>query len=432
MTAKQTQYEKEVRQLFSLQKFGIKFGLSKTSNLLQAMGNPQQGQLYIHIAGTNGKGSVASYLSSILQQEGLKVGMYTSPHLVRFTERFQINSREIERTKAAELIYELRQHFDPQEPPTFFEAATALALTYFAQENTDISIIEVGMGGRLDATNIIHPLVSVITNISLEHKEFLGDSILQVAQEKAGIIKQFVPVVTAVNQSPVIELFQTICQQKNAPLYALGKDFDYQDTEVGLNYYGLKMELNNLQPNLFGQHQHKNAALALAALEVLNYTGIKTSIEHIRSGLQETIWPGRMQIVSQEPLIILDGAHNPAAMQALSQTIVQRYTYKRLFLVLGIMADKDIEAMIKEVIPIADYIIYTRPKYTRALNPHVLMKKAMQYQKPGEVVEDITSVLDKVLYLAENRDLIVVCGSLFTVGEAISFFEPEKYMPEEI
>jgi dihydrofolate synthase/folylpolyglutamate synthase len=210
MNSKKKGYQEAVSYLYNLQKFGIKFGLSKTSNLLKALGNPHKGQKYIHIGGTNGKGSVAAFIASILKETGLRVGLYTSPHLVRFTERFRINSVEITREKAADLIGELRDASAHEEPPTFFEATTAMALAYFARENTDIAIMEVGMGGRLDATNVITPLVSVITNISKEHEFFLGSRLLDIAGEKGGIIKEKIDVVTGATQLSVIRLLESI------------------------------------------------------------------------------------------------------------------------------------------------------------------------------------------------------------------------------
>jgi dihydrofolate synthase/folylpolyglutamate synthase len=207
MSRDEVDYREAVDYLYGLQKFGIKFGLSKTSNLLKTLGNPHQGNNYVHIAGTNGKGSVAAFIASA----GFKVGLYTSPHLVRFTERFRIDNTEISQEKAAALIEELKHAIRHEEPPTFFEATTAMALTFFARENTDIAIMEVGMGGRLDATNVISPLVSVITNISMEHQFFLGSRLLDIAGEKGGIIKEGVDVVTGVTQPGVIRLFESIC-----------------------------------------------------------------------------------------------------------------------------------------------------------------------------------------------------------------------------
>ena len=243
MKTSKTTYQESVDYLFGLQKFGIKFGLSKTTNLLKAFGNPHKDRRYIHIAGTNGKGSVAAFIASVLKETGLKVGLYSSPHLVRFTERFKINGEEINQNKAMELIEELRTAFSPEEPPTFFEATTAMALIYFARENTDLAIMEVGMGGRLDATNVITPLVSGITNISMEHQDFLGNRLLDIAKEKAGIIKKGVDVVTAATQSSVIRAFETIAPDRGAPLWRVGKEIRYRTTATGFHYRGPGLRL---------------------------------------------------------------------------------------------------------------------------------------------------------------------------------------------
>jgi dihydrofolate synthase/folylpolyglutamate synthase len=409
-------YRQEVEYLYSLQKFGIKFGLSTTSHLLQALGNPHHGPKYIHIAGTNGKGSVASFLSTILQKQGLKVGLYTSPHLVRFTERFQINSQEISQEKTTNLIQQLRQVFNPDEPPTFFEATTALALLYFAQEQTDIALIEVGMGGRLDATNIIHPLVSVITSISLEHQDFLGTTLIDIAQEKAGIIKQNVPVVTGVQDTSVLELFERICQQTSSPLYHIGRDFSLIKTLTGYRYQSPTRDLNSIHLGLKGRHQQTNAALALAVTDILQLQGIAFEDQALEDGLHECIWPGRMHIVSQTPRIVLDGAHNPQAIQALASSLEELFEYAKCLLVLGIMADKDIESILSAILPQADYVLFTRPKYERAIDPKDLMERARPWQTPGEVIASLPQALEKVQAYANNDDLILVCGSLFLVG----------------
>jgi len=228
MSSNKMSYKEALKYLYGLQKYGIKFGLSKTSNLLKAFGSPHRGQRYIHIAGSNGKGSVAAMVESILIKSGLKVGFYSSPHLVRFTERFRINGREVSLRKAAEIASELIRVIKQRHPPTFFEVTTAMALIYFAREKADISIMEVGMGGRLDATNVISPLVSVITNISLEHQFFLGSRLMDIAKEKAGIIKRGVDLVTAATQPSIIRLFESMCEEKKAPFCRVGKDFRYR------------------------------------------------------------------------------------------------------------------------------------------------------------------------------------------------------------
>jgi dihydrofolate synthase/folylpolyglutamate synthase len=425
-------YQEEVRYLYGLQKYGIKFGLSKTTNLLRTFGNPHNGQRYIHIAGTNGKGSVAALIASILEKAGLKVGLYCSPHLVRFTERFSINGEEITHEKAAALIKELRAAFVGYEPPTFFEATTAMALVYFARENTDVAIMEVGMGGRLDATNVITPLVSAITNISMEHQLFLGSRLLDIAGEKGGIIKEGIDVVTGVTQPAVISLFRSICKEKSAPLWRIGKDVRYRTTRSGLHYYGLKRRLNELRLGLKGYFQARNAALALAVIERLERNGFRISSEHIRKGLINTTWPGRMEVVAKKPTIVLDGAHNPAAIRALADCIRTEFKYRRLILVIGIMEDKEIGQLLRGIVPLSDYTIYTRPIYYRAASPEVLMSKASPLGKPGEAVPLLTDALDKAREMADPTDLIVVCGSLFTVGEAMTYFDPDTYKADEL
>jgi dihydrofolate synthase/folylpolyglutamate synthase len=233
-------YREAVQYLYSLQKYGIKFGLSKTANLLKAFGNPHRGQSYVHIAGSNGKGSVAAMVESVLMKSGLRVGFYSSPHLVRFTERFRINGQEIAPKKAAAIVGELIKVIKPGQHPTFFEAVTAMALIYFARENVDISIIEVGMGGRLDATNVIRPIVTAITNISLEHQFFLGSRLLDIAKEKGGIVKTGVDLVTAANQPSIIRLFESICETKKASFWRVGKDVRYRSNGSKFSYFGLR------------------------------------------------------------------------------------------------------------------------------------------------------------------------------------------------
>jgi dihydrofolate synthase/folylpolyglutamate synthase len=432
MNSRGKKYQEAVTYLYQLQKFGIKFGLSKTSNLLKALGDPHKGQRYIHIGGTNGKGSVAAFIASILEETGLRVGLYTSPHLVRFTERFRINRVEITRETAAGLIEELRDASAPEEPPTFFEATTAMALAYFARENTDIAIMEVGMGGRLDATNVITPLVSVITNISKEHEFFLGSRLLDIAGEKGGIIKEKIDVITGATQPNVIRLFESICREKTASMWRLGKDIRYRTTDSGLHYGGLNRQLNRLRLGLKGNFQGRNAALALAVIERLEGKGIKVSSRHIREGLKKSIWPGRMQVVAKNPTIILDGAHNPSAMKALADSIKTGLKFRQMVLVIGVMEDKEIGQILRRIVPLSDYIIYTRPVYYRAANPEILMAEGARLGKPGEIVPFLTEAIKKARDIADPRDLIVICGSLFTVGEAMTYFDPETYRPDDL
>ena len=425
-------YKQALNYLYGLQKYGVKFGLSKTSNLMKRLGNPHRGKAYIHIAGTNGKGSVAAMIESILVRSGLKVGFYSSPHLVRFTERFRINRKEISKKKAAQLTGELKSIIDPDHPPTYFEVTTAMALAYFAREETDIAIMEVGMGGRLDATNIIRPLVSAITNISLEHQFFLGNSLLNIAGEKAGIIKKGVDTVTAATQQPVISLFKKICRERGTPFWRVGRDIRYRPTGSGLDYYGINRVLKNLETGLKGEFQNRNAALALSVIELLERKGFRISSPDIREGLREVKWPGRLQIISEKPHIILDGAHNPGAVKELVHAIEKGFSYKRLILILGVMNDKDINRIIKVVTPVSDYVVCTSPVYYRSADAGVLMKGVRALRKRGETAPSVSKAINRAKELARPEDLILVTGSLFTVGEALTAIDPVKYKADGI
>ncbi len=426
-------YKESVSWLYSLQRFGIKFGLSKTSNLLKAFGNPHLGQRYIHIAGTNGKGSVGAMLESILMKSGLKVGFYSSPHLVSFTERFRINRELIKKDQADSLIRELKGAISQKEPPTFFEITTAMAFIYFFRNNVDIGIVEVGMGGRLDATNVINPMVSTITNIGLEHQEFLGNTIIDIAKEKGGIIKEGVDLVTAVNQPSVVGLFESLCKKKGAPFWRVGHDVLYRRLPSGLlGYYGLKDRFKNLEPGLKGRFQYRNAALSLLTLEILKRKGLTTSDEAIRLGLADPIWHGRLEKVSSNPTIILDGAHNPSAMRSLAYSIGNDFDFEQLILVLGVMEDKDISNILKGILPLANRVIYTRPAYYRAADPHHVMDMAKEFGKAGEVHFSLSTAIDRARDLADNGDLILITGSLFTVGEAKSCLDPISSPVEDI
>jgi len=426
-------YREELSRLYSLEKYGIKFGLSKTSNLLRVFGDPHRGQRYIHIAGTNGKGSVGAMLESILLKSGLTVGFYTSPHLVSFTERFRINKIGIDRDQAASLIHEVYGVTDKREPPTFFEMTTAMALIYFARRKVDIGIIEVGMGGRLDATNIIIPMVSVITNIGLEHKQFLGNTLTDIAREKAGIIKSGIDVVTAVSQGPMKELFRFLCEEKGAPFWSLGHDARYRRLASGhLNYYGVKERYINLTLGLRGMFQCRNAALCLLTLEILKGKGSAVSEEDIRLGLSDPLWPGRLEIVSSRPSIVLDGAHNIPAMRSLAASIKRDFDFKNLILVVGIMADKEISRILREILPLASKVIFTRPAYYRAAEPQRLLKAAEELGWRGEVRTPLSAAIERARNLADERDLILITGSLFTVGEAQSCLDPARYPAEHI
>ncbi|MDI6853589.1 MAG: folylpolyglutamate synthase/dihydrofolate synthase family protein [Deltaproteobacteria bacterium] len=410
--------------VFDLQKYGIKFGLSSTIRLVERLGLPYQQGRYVHLAGTNGKGSVAAMLSAVLTRAGYPVGLFTSPHLVHFQERYRLNDRDISAGRLLDLINQVRAVIDASEPPTFFEFATAMAFLFFFQEKADPVILETGMGGRLDATNIVQPLVSVITNISMDHMEFLGHTLSAVAGEKAGIIKPGAPLVTGAEQKRVLNLFKQRCRELGSPMYVRGVDFHSRGGPGGqFSYEGLAWKLEHLLTNLPGRHQYRNAAVALAALEVLEGQGFTIPEAAIRAGLQQARWPGRLEQTAQDPRVILDGAHNPAAARVLAESLKRLRKNGRVIMVLGIMADKDFPAIIGRLLPQADMAIFTQPRYYRAAKPEVLAQKAQAYGIETLVEPRVADAVRRAQSLAGPQDRIVVTGSLYTVGEAKEYLE---------
>lgn len=424
-------YQDTINYLYNLQKYGIKFGLENTNKLMSMMDNPHLKFKSIHIAGTNGKGSVSAMLASVLQEAGYKVGLYTSPHLVNFTERIRINGKEISENKVIELTDEIRNRLsafdiadcgDREFTPTFFEFTTTMAFTYFAEKNIDIAVVETGMGGRLDSTNVIKPLISVITPIDYDHKEFLGNDISAIANEKAGIIKQGGIVVSSPQNDEALKIIWEVSLSKKARLYQVGKDCLVNEKACSIDgcrfdYHGIKEDFKDIELPLAGRHQIQNAATALLALEKL---GLKINESAIRKGLGKTKWPGRLEIVSRKPMIILDGAHNPAAARRLKEFLIEFANEKKIILVLGILADKDVSGIVSELAPIAENIILTKPDYYRASEPDKIRGLINGHQ-----VTTINNIPDAIMHakeIAMPDDIICITGSLFTVGEAKAFF----------
>ncbi len=412
-------YDQALSYLYGLQKFGIKFGLSKTENLLRAFGDPQDGLRLIHIAGTNGKGSVAAMLASIFSRAGFRTGLYTSPHLVDFRERFQIDGCLIPKEVTLNLIAEVRSRTDPGEPPTFFEFVTAMAFLYFAREQVDIGIIETGLGGRLDATNIIRPRVTVITPLGLEHQEYLGKTLARITEEKAGIIKAGVPLVTGVTQPSAREILVRTCREKDAPLFLAGRDFTTRKTGGGtFTYVGFGRKLKGMRSGLLGDHQIRNAGLALSAALLWPEGPQEVREGDLREGLQSVSWPGRLELASQNPRIVLDGAHNPKAMGVLARVLPQVFEYKRLFLIIGVMQDKDISGVLAPIVPLADRIFLTRAEYNRSAAPEHLFSLIKENRERCRLFTGLAEALARAGKEAAPDDLICVTGSLFVVGEA--------------
>lgn len=421
-------YDQTLSYLYDLQKYGIKFGLSSTSSLLERMGNPQEGLRTIHVAGTNGKGSTAAMLSAILVQAGLNVGLYTSPHLVRFNERFRLNEQDIGDEEIMDVFKEIRAVVDEREPPTFFEMTTAMALRFFAKKRVDWAILEVGMGGRLDATNVVQPQLTIINNVSFDHQEFLGSTLARIAREKAGIIKERIPLVTAVQQPVALAVIKTRCSALNAPCYRIGREIKIRTLgQQRFSYSGLGWRLENLHLPLAGRHQAVNAATALGGLEVLERRGYHNlDKDQIREGLVKTRWPGRLELLGMKPPVLLDGAHNYAGIMALRQALQEQYTYRKLIVVLGIMADKDLRGMLLRLAPLAERIILTRPTYERAAEPESLQAVAGEFTERTELIRPVGEALDRAMGLATSEDLVLVTGSLYFIGEVKEIHEEKN------
>jgi len=415
-------YPETISWLFALQRFGIKLGLAKITALLKYLGNPQKRLRCIHVAGSNGKGSTAAFLQSILKQSGYQAGLYTSPHLIDFTERIRINDTQIKKVRVVRLTNEIKRICKKHslENITFFEFVTAMAFKYFEEEGADPVIAEVGMGGRFDATNVItKPLISIITSISLEHQMYLGRRLSDIAREKAGIIKKGVPVISGVRQRRIKDFFRHKCRGSNAPFYQLGEDITCRKIKPGVfSYRGLGWELKKLQCGLTGDHQIRNASIAIAASELLKEKGYDIQTDSVITGIEGTIWPGRLEIIRKDPTIVLDGAHNPEAWMTLKKTLETNFRYKRLFFLIGVMDDKDICQMVN-ILTLSSYaIIVCRPKMERAAKKeHV--QKFIRFSEQNRVFwfEESSEALEKALSMTSKNDLLCVTGSLFVVGE---------------
>jgi dihydrofolate synthase/folylpolyglutamate synthase len=402
--------------LTHLKSKGINLDLGPVTRLLESLGNPHKNYRTVLIGGTNGKGSVAAMLSSILTRGGFTVGLYTSPHLIDFRERIRINNRMIERKDLSRLIDQVRNVVT--EDVTYFEFATAVAYLHFYRCQVDVAVLEVGMGGRLDATNVVDSDVSVITTVSLEHQRYLGRNLNSIAREKGGIIKRKGICLTAAKQATVIKTLEHICSDRQSRLYRVGKEIRVRRSKGGtFSYDGISKTYQNLSIPLVGRHQVDNAALALAALELLEDNGYSIAEETIVQGLREVRWEGRLEILNDNPGLIVDGAHNPAAISALYRTLKDDFTYDRLILIFGVLKDKNYRAMLQKLAPLAHSIIVTRPKEERALQTDTLRSVAHHYNENVEVIDDSRQALLHAVRRAHAHDLICVTGSLYLVGE---------------
>lgn len=407
--------------LYGLERFGIKLGLDVIEQIMASLGNPHQSFKSVHVAGTNGKGSTCAFVARVLQEAGYTVGLYTSPHLVRFNERICINGEEI---TDHELIYFtdiIRKKIEEKGiQPTFFEFTTALAFLYFAHKHVDIAVVEVGMGGRLDATNIIQPLVSVITNISLDHMEHLGKTVSQIAREKAGIIKPGCLVVTAEKNPRVVKYFKQVCAERNVELLLLHEQLRATVLEANLEHQ--KFDVSGAVEDtytipLLGAHQIVNACTALLVLRSLEKRGFSISPFIIKKGLEATAWAGRLDLVSYNPLVLVDGAHNVAGIKALCDFL--RTLEHRKVLVIAIANDKDRECMLQMIVPLFEEVIVTQGHF-KPTPADVLADDARAYSSHVREIPGVGDAIEIALSIAAKEDTVLFTGSLYMIGDVLA------------
>lgn len=421
-------YNNILKSMYSLRRFGIKLGLSTIRRILKGLGNPQNNFHSIHVAGTNGKGSVASALASILNASGYKAGLYTSPHLVRFNERITIDNQPISNANVVEAYKAVEQINYGKREPTFFEFATAMAFYEFSRQNVDWAVIETGMGGRLDATNIIKPALSIITNISVEHREYLGNTIAQIAGEKGGIIKRSTPVIIGIKQKRAISVVKEIAKAKSAPFFRLGNDFRVRRNKSGtFTYFGMKNTWPDLHTGLLGNYQVDNSALVVAACEVLNRKKADIPLKSIKEGLAKNNWPGRLEVVSKNPFILLDGAHNLIATRNLAKYLSNNLSNRNITLVIGVLDDKPYKAMLNSLLPFCSRLIITAPKIDRALPPEILSAAAKSLISNITIISDVAKAVNHAIEIARSGDAVCIAGSLYVVGEAKEALDKMKY-----
>jgi len=415
------------------------FNLTRMEKLAISLGSPHKQYPVIHIAGTKGKGSVAAMCSSALYAAGYRVGFYTSPHLQDFAERIQFNGEPISHADVVALIDEMKPHIASIPELTTFEITTALGLLYFARREATAAVLEVGLGGRLDATNIVTPKVSVITSISYDHTYVLGNTLAEIAGEKAGIIKQGVPLVVAPQEDEARQVIARIAADRDAPLIQVGQDYLFaplshsldgqtfsvwpQSIQSGVSEYIESGGMKGQQPTsltipLLGYHQVVNAATAYAALQTARSVGIEIGEDDIRRGFANVFWPGRFEVLRRNPPVVLDSAHNRDSAQKLRLTIDDYFPGYPVVLVFGASEDKDVKGMYAELLPRVESVIATQSIHPRAMDPAQLVEIAHQFGRPARAIPRIEDALQEALQIGQNGYLVLVTGSLFVVAGA--------------
>lgn len=420
-------YNEALQFIHESHKFGMRLGLDNIKKLLELLGNPQNNLKIIHVAGTNGKGSTCSFISSILKESGYKVGLYTSPFLETFTERIRVNGENISEEEVGKIVSLIKEKIEIMVSegysyPTEFEIVTAMAFYYYNQEKVDFVALEVGLGGRYDATNVIDkPVVSAITSISLDHTGILGDTLGKIAFEKGGIIKEDCPTIVYPQQEEASEVIKNICAEKKSKYIECDfKNIEIKSSNINSQIYNCNIngkELRDLEIKLIGDHQIKNSIVALNVIEYLNSIKITNiSEENIRKGLLETKWPGRIEKISENPMFIIDGAHNEEGAKSLANSIDKYFENKNKILVIGMLEDKDIESVLDLLIPKFNKVITTTPDNPRAIDANKLKEKIERYNIEVTCEPNIKEAVDYALKISNKDDVIISAGSLYMIG----------------
>lgn len=411
---------------------GYNPGQERVEEILKKLGSPHRDIPAIHIAGTNGKGSTAMILSSILKEAGICVGLYTSPEMVTFRDRIRIQGEPIsieDLEEEVKIIVPVLQEIEDTMGlgvPTFFEVVTALAFHYFSRKEVDLLVLETGLGGRLDATNVCSSLMSIITNVSLEHTKILGDTLEEITWEKAGIIKKGHIVLNAAQEKEVVGELMRRCDEMEATLYLLNRDFSVEPVSSSLDgqifhFQGLSRDLKNIHLSLLGRHQMENGALSIGVSLLLHEkTHFTISEKAIYRGLSRVVWSGRLEVISQHPTILIDGAHNPGGIRALVEFLKKGIPYNHLYLLLGILKDKDADLIFRDLLPLATRVILSQSESSRAADPYQLATIAEKYSSNIIIEPDFTKALRLSLQLLKEEDLLCISGSLYTMSLARS------------
>ncbi|MDO8684682.1 MAG: folylpolyglutamate synthase/dihydrofolate synthase family protein [Armatimonadota bacterium] len=414
-------YEDALAYLQSLIRFGIKLDLDRFRVLCERLGDPQLRFKAVHVGGTNGKGSTTVMAASILRAAGYRVGTYLSPYVNDVRERIQIDGRMIEKSEFASLMEEIIPHLEAVAStdagqPTEFEAKTLMAFLHFARKGVDFACVEVGMGGRFDATNVLDPIVSIITNVSLDHTDRLGETIEEIAFEKAGIVKPERPIVTAAEGGAWNVIRQT-AKERNSPITHVTEAIWKADEQGGLSITTPKRSYENLRLGLQGEFQYPNAACAVAAIERVEDAGFAIGEEAVRRGLGEAYIPGRLEVLRRKPTLVIDGAHNPDAAAHLAKAVRSTFSYEKLILVVGMLSTHSVEDFLSQIAPLADRIIATAPDWPLARPATELAIEAKHFCSNVSVIEPVQATVDAAMAEAGEDDLVLVTGSFYVIGE---------------